>query len=119
MYSYSAGAGEGLVPTFNSAVTAPPPDSSSSPSPSLATSPSATPTTTTPQADPGLVASVRMVASALHDPACGLDVAKMKIKKQNLLNKIKKTRKFKGEPPPPAFALFLRSLVVAGTIYVL
>jgi hypothetical protein len=62
-----------------------------------------------------------MVASALHDPACGLDVAKMKIKKQNLLNKIKKTRKFKGEPPPlfPAFALFLRSLVVAGTIYVL
>lgn len=37
-----------------------------------------------------------MVASALHDPACGLAVAKMKIKKQNLLNKIKKTRKFKG-----------------------
>jgi hypothetical protein len=63
--------------------------------------PLASSTSTTPTADPALVASVKMVASALHDPACGLAVTKTKQnRKQNILNKIKKARKFKGKPPP-------------------
>jgi hypothetical protein len=68
--------------------------------------PLASSTSTTPTADPALVASVKMVASALHDPACGLAVTKTKQnRKQNILNKIKKARKFKGKPPSSLLSL--------------